>query len=148
MLDLYTHMGTITGMKKSRKCIICKIDFEYYERVGYKNIVCSRACNGQHQKNIGNRPPAYRGDKHPSWKGGRSIHLVHGRTPYWRINVDGKRVYEHRYVMERKLGRKLSPHEIVHHIDHDSTNNNPSNLQLMTWSEHTLHHHVGARYKK
>ena len=30
---------------------------------------------------------------------------------------------------------------VVHHIDHDHRNNEPSNLQLMTRGEHTSHHH-------
>jgi hypothetical protein len=34
--------------------------------------------------------------------------------------------------MERKIGRKLRPNEIVHHKDGDTDNNHPSNLQLIT----------------
>lgn len=147
---LSSHMAIMDDMSKlkHRDCIICGKTFSFYPRPGSKNIVCGRKCNGSHQKNIGNRPPVYRGEDHPSWKGGRHIVVTHGRTPYWRITIDGKRVFEHRYIMEKKLGRKLLSSEVVHHIDHDSLNNDIDNLQVMSWSEHTLHHHEGARYKK
>jgi hypothetical protein len=42
--------------------------------------------------------------------------------------------------METHLGRKLSSEEIVHHRDGDHSNNDISNLEIMTLPEH-LHHH-------
>lgn len=51
------------------------------------------------------------------------------------------RVYYHRYVMEKHLGRKLSSDEVVHHIDENKENNSIYNLQIMTRSEHAIHHH-------
>ena len=47
---------------------------------------------------------------------------------------------EHRVVMEQHLGRKLTTDEVVHHIDENPANNDISNLQVMTRSEHTAHH--------
>jgi hypothetical protein len=48
----------------------------------------------------------------------------------------------HRVVAEKILNRPLAPGEIVHHIDGDKWNNDPSNLQVMTQSEHIkLHLH-------
>lgn len=57
----------------------------------------------------------------------------------------GGRLYQgnrlqHRVVMENILGRSLDPSEIVHHIDHNALNNDPSNLILMTKGEHNRHH--------
>jgi hypothetical protein len=54
----------------------------------------------------------------------------------------GKRHYEpeHRLVMEKFLGRKLSTEEQVHHIDGDILNNSPSNLQIVSRSEHMAIH--------
>src|SRR5690606_24179884 len=37
-------------------------------------------------------------------------------------------VREHRLIMEEKLGRYLTPTEVVHHIDDDPSNNAPENL--------------------
>lgn len=59
-------------------------------------------------------------------------------TADWYRKV-GQR-HEHRTVMERKLGRPLSPSEIVHHKDENKKNNKPWNLELMTRAEHMQHH--------
>lgn len=53
---------------------------------------------------------------------------------------DGRRENEHRLVMESVLGRRLLSSEIVHHKDEDKTNNDPSNLELTTRSEHINMH--------
>lgn len=66
----------------------------------------------------------------------------HGITAqgYRRIRTpDGRRMLEHRYVMEQELGRVLTPLESVHHIDGDKLNNSLSNLQLMS-----SHHGPGS----
>lgn len=40
--------------------------------------------------------------------------------------------HEHRRVAEQKLGRPLRPGEVVHHIDGDKHNNDPSNLMIFS----------------
>lgn len=54
---------------------------------------------------------------------------------------NGDRMLHHRYVMEQHLGRKLRSDEIVHHKDEDKQNNDISNLEIMTRSQHASHHH-------
>ena len=46
----------------------------------------------------------------------------------------------HRLIMEEYLGRKLTPNEIVHHIDGNKLNNDIDNLKVMTRSEHSKLH--------
>jgi hypothetical protein len=46
-------------------------------------------------------------------------------------------VYLHRVVAEQTIGRKLRPGEVVHHLDHDKTNNSPENLVVC--SSATVH---------
>ena len=38
--------------------------------------------------------------------------------------------YVHRWVEEKKLGRKLKPDEVVHHRDGNKLNNSPTNLKV------------------
>jgi len=55
-------------------------------------------------------------------------------------------ISQHRLVIEVSLGRFLRPGENVHHINHDKTDNNLSNLKLFSsWSEHMKHHHKARR---
>ena len=58
------------------------------------------------------------------------------KNGYWLIYIPGqngeppRELFEHRYVMEQKLGRRLLTAETVHHIDGDRGNNSLSNLEL------------------
>jgi hypothetical protein len=62
---------------------------------------------------------------------------------YYEIKFDWEhrslnkgRVKEHILIMEDLIWRRLEKWEVVHHIDLNKLNNLPSNLQLMTASEH------------
>lgn len=52
-------------------------------------------------------------------------------------NKHNGRVLEHRLVMEKVIGRYLTSEEHVDHIDQDKTNNDPSNLQVLSPTEHS-----------
>ena len=52
------------------------------------------------------------------------------RQGYPMIRINNVWTKEHILVMERHLGRKLKNGEIVHHIDHNRSNNKIENLIL------------------
>lgn len=61
---------------------------------------------------------------------------------YRRIYVNGEYYYEHRYVMEQHLGRKLLTHENIHHINGDKSDNRIDNLEIWITQQPK-----GQRYK-
>lgn len=67
---------------------------------------------------------------------------------YVYVMIDGKCVYEHRYVMEKYLGRKLSRSEHVHHINHDKTDNRIENLEVLAGKDHHKRHMTSEKAKE
>jgi hypothetical protein len=79
------------------------------------------------------------GSSHGMWRGGR----WRDKSGYWRVKLlesdpmflwamaqSGNYVLEHRMVMAKKIGRALEQDETVHHINGDSGDNSPGNLEL------------------
>lgn len=74
------------------------------------------------------------GEENPSWVGGRRIDLggyvlVAAPRGHPHQRKSGS-IYEHRLVLEEKIGRYLKPIEVVDHIDHLTIHNRPDNLRL------------------
>ncbi len=114
-------------MKIKCICPVCgKVFFQYPSRVKQGIECCSRKCQGVRM----------RGENNPNFKQGFSIN----QWGYKMININGHKVYEHRYVMEQYLGRKLKHGEEIHHIDGNKLNNSIDNLQLLTTAEHRKLH--------
>lgn len=95
------------------------------------------------------------GENNPSWKGGVTVFRKHGnysgvryvRCPEAFVSMARKDGYvmEHRLFVARALARPLLRSEVVHHIDHDPTNNQLSNLMLFASNRaHKLWKHHGS----
>lgn len=63
-----------------------------------------------------------------------------------RAHKDGY-VQFHTVIMERHIGRYLAESEVVHHINHDKTDNRIENLRLMDKKEH-MSMHMKERHEK
>lgn len=100
--DISTSGGTLERQRKGKRrlCMNC-----------YQEYPFERTRNGNTVASIGSR----RIDK----------------IGYVRIKCEnGVWRFEHRVVMENKLGRPLRPKEIVHHKDKNRSNNHPDNLEV------------------
>jgi len=118
-----------------RKCDKCGKE----EKARFDTVVRSRERRGGNIDfcwSCGNKNRVIpRGREHKNFKNGISA------SGYKRINVDGKRIYEHRLIMENYLGRKIVSSEQVHHIDLNKQNNDINNLFLFANAkDHHLSH--------
>lgn len=77
------------------------------------------------------------GNNAANWRGG--IRMSDGRAQVLKPGHPNAMkkgyVWRSRLVMEEKIGRYLLPTEVVHHIDHNKTNDSPDNLELFDSNE-------------
>ena len=94
-------------------------------------------CIGESQK--GENNPAYNGGKYLC-AGYYALFM-----PDHPNRSDKNMVYEHRFVMECKIGRYLTKEEVVHHIDENRLNNHPDNLMLFKNNSEHIKHHINLK---
>lgn len=70
----------------------------------------------------------------------------HPFFPDAKISSGGISVRRNRAVMSSILGRAISENEHIHHKDEDRSNDDPSNLELLTADDHNKHHKTGSRH--
>jgi hypothetical protein len=92
---------------------------------------CSRGCSNH----------AKRGENHPRYRGG-----VLRKDGYKLLSINGRRILEHRHIMEELIGRRLESKEIVHHLNENRADNRPENLELLpSQTDHVAKHYKGFR---
>ena len=106
-------------------------------KVNLCSSVCRNLWLGRRNIEIMNKPGHSKGHKAPHLS-----RLNAKRNPAARLAVNPSRVPSQRYrkIAERKIGRKLRPGEVVHHINGNRSDNRPENLRVMTRSEHSQLH--------
>lgn len=120
--------------RKQYRSIICADCQKLFQRPpsDTKRKYCSRACSVRH----------YRGANHSQF----NDELRTDASGYQRRHG---RLFEHRSIAERVLGRKLHQDECVHHLDGNKANNRNSNLLICSRAYHQwLHHEMGMRYAR
>ena len=135
--------------KKNKKHICKNCGNIFYIFPSNKQKYCSISCamsqikKGQKAWNKGKKCPQLSGKNHWNWKGGkdysgRYIQIYMPEHPYSNYR---RKIYEHRLIMEKILGRILLPEEQVHHMDYNPKNNNPENLiSFESGSKHITFH--------
>jgi len=83
------------------------------------------------------------GKNHWNWKGGKILRrgYILIRNPEHPNSCNGY-ILEHRFLVEKHIGRYLGKHEIVHHINGNPRDNRIDNLKLCSSvGEHLKHHY-------
>lgn len=130
---------------------------------------CSKSCRAKHVttplliKNKFDRTgmkfpnSGLKGALNPAWKGGVTYFRKHGnysgvkyvRCPKDYLEMARKDGYvmEHRLFVAQAMGRCLLRSEVVHHVNHDPTDNRIENLQLFATNQaHKLFEHHGIPF--
>ena len=90
-------------------------------------------------------PDGRSGKNSNNWRGGRSITKGYVRlyTPDHPNAIQGK-VFEHRLVAEKTLGRYLTKDEVVHHLNGIKDDNRPENLEVTNRKDHVHKHYIDS----
>jgi hypothetical protein len=100
-------------------------------RFGKKVKYCTQLCANQTIKKFGR--------DHKRWNNGEA-HCSSGYIMVLVSRTPRKYIFQHRLIMQEYLGRELLLSEVVHHINHNKSDNRLENLQVLSRSEHILLH--------
>ncbi len=123
-----------------KRTVVCRSVSRAYEK-----LCCACATYKSHKDN----PRVGRAENHYNWKGGINknadgyiVEYVKRDNPLFPMAANTHRaggyVLQHRLVMARHLGRLLNPHEVVHHVNGDKSDNRIQNLRVTKRNNHGL----------
>lgn len=106
--------------------------YEIGKQLGFKPSFIFQMCRKYGIQSRAHKDAAKRGSESSQWKGG----LYTSKGGYIVIQSKEGRVYQHRYIMEQHLGRKLKTDEHVHHINGNKSDNRIENLKVLSADDH------------
>jgi len=120
-------------VKTDYHCDFCNKLFQIYPHrlKDNKNHFCNMECSAKWISKYQIRENCVH------WRGGR--HKSTDGYIYINISDKGRRRMEHRLIMEKHLGRKLSKKEEIHHINGIRDDNRLENLCVVDVSKHEKH---------
>lgn len=145
-MELIRDLGILRKSGSSRGyryglflCPSCGIEIEKIKKDGVAAKYCSHRCYAANRAKRGSYKDFIISRKY------KYIYM-----PEHPNAIGTKKLYvsEHRLVMEKHLGRYLKETEVVHHIDHNTLNNEINNLMLCTASDHMKIHAKEKRRKQ
>ena len=87
-----------------------------------------------------------------TWRAGHNRRVIGSQGwiegGYRYLKHDGRKIAEHRLVVEEREGRRLLPGEVVHHVDDNPLNNDPDNLVILSRAEHHRLHATGSKRRR
>jgi hypothetical protein len=106
-------------------------------KMGKNNPMYGKKFSNSHKHKLSIAGKRQLKDGNNNWKGG----II--KTGKYLKEYTSKQKYTllHRAIVERFIGRKLLSSEIVHHIDENTSNNDISNLEIMSRAKHASIHH-------
>lgn len=123
----------LKGRRYCRECYLArkrKLEKERYEKFGrYKYTITCEACNELFD-NANSKKTKFCSQ---CWKERNEFISKYDSTNKYNLN-------EHKLIAEKLLNKKLSYNEVVHHLDHNTLNNNIENLVVMPRSAHVALH--------
>jgi len=110
-----------------------------------RRFLCKCSCGNTKQVNLVHLTTGQciskswqKGKDSTNWKGGRRIEsggYIEVYNPNHPLARANGYIKEHKLIMETHLGRYLLPHENIHHINGDKTDNRLENLELWSTSQ-------------
>ncbi len=149
-MGYYSEQAVLNGVNKMGTCLNCKKEFgrtsENDHNWSIKKFCCRKCKQGYNARtNYNYKKRGYnlnsafpKGRNHPMWKGGTTT----DKNGYRIMMIEPKTyIKEHRWIMEKHLGRSLDKKEVVHHKNGIRTDNKIDNLYCFkSKKEHTKYH--------